>query len=324
MRSVRLLAALALALTGSLTAASSDAAAPLLGDLTVTMVDAAGDPTPGSIQVTGGSAESGGFAQASSTHTFSLPEGAYGVVGVTPWGGLACAGMTACNYIAVVSGQATPNGDLVVVPGAPQTVTLEAEPTAVVGGKRVVGSKLTVDYSPGMDEMLTIFGTTVLGALPTITWLRDGTAIPGATEPTYVPTGKDTGRAIAARLEYTGLGLSYMQQISGQPSIPSFTTPAVTVGKKSAQTFVRMVRSEISARQRGVVRVDVTSPNAIVTGKVKVTVGRWSDTRPLRNGRVAFQLPALEPGKYAVHASYLGSGEYKPSDAKPKTLTVTP
>jgi hypothetical protein len=187
----------------------------------------------------------------------------------------------------------------------------------------VVGSPLSIDFSDGLDRLQSVLGAGGAGVLqPSVEWLRNGTPIPGATDPTYVPIGADAGKAIAARLSYVGIALSYMQQIVGPGAIPPITTPQVSVQKKSAQTFIRMIRDEITSKQRGVARVDVTSPNSIVTGKVKVAVGDWSVTRPLRNGRVGVQLPALGPGKYVVHATYLGSGEYKPSDAKPKTLTV--
>jgi hypothetical protein len=182
---------------------------------------------------------------------------------------------------------------------------------------------LSVDYSQSLDELFTVFGAGGLGVMPSVEWLRDGTPISGATDQTYAPTEADAGRDIAARLTYTGLGLAYMQQIFGAADVPSVTTPAVTVTKKSAKTFIRMVRNVITTKQRGVVRVDVTSPDSIVTGRTTITVGDWDVTRSLRNGRVTVRLPALRAGKYVVHANFLGSGEYRSSRAKPKNLTVT-
>lgn len=324
MRSVRLLAALALAASGALTATAATAAEPLLGDLTVTMLDDAGDPAGGVIQIVGTDGDTVENQPGVSTHTFSLPEGTYGVMGVTPWGGVVCGGLESCDYVGVVAGQVPLDGDVVVTPGGSVSVTLRSVAPARIAGKRLVGSALSVDYSDGMEQMLTLFGSTPgSGVEPSITWLRNGKAIPGATDSTYVPTGADTGKAIAARLGYEGLGLAYMQQVVGAGPIDPVTTAAVSVRKKSAKTFIRMVRDEITTKQRGVVRVDVTAPNAIVTGRVKVTVGTWSETRTLRNGRVAIRLPAYGPGTYVVRASYLGSSEYKPSSAKAKKLTVT-
>lgn len=323
MRFFRLLAALALALAGSLTATASDAEAPGTGQLAVAVLDMSGSPALGSIQVLDSTGNSVASAPGVTSRTFELAPGTYAVVVATPWGGFMCAGLNPCDYNGILLRTVLANGSLTVSAGNTRTVTVQEQPPAEVVGTPQVGSTLVIAYSESLRQLLNVLAGGGGTARPTVEWLRDGTPIAGATGETYVPTGADAGRGIAARLSYTGVGLTYMMQLTGGTPIPPVTTSPVSATKRPTKAYVRMIRDHITVRQRGVVRVDVTAPNTIVTGKVKVTVGDWTQTRPLRNGRVAVQLPALGPGRYVVHATYLGTAAYKPAEAKAKTLTVT-
>lgn len=318
------LVGLGLVLSATLTGTAA-VAGPGDGTLVVKLVDFQGKPDAGQIQVIGpaGVLYTGGESPGASTLTAELPARDYGAFGMTPWGGFTCVGLAGCDYLSLVSGKSLPNGDLSVVAGDTTTVTIKADRPATIGGSRIVGEPLEIDYSDGLDSLLDLFGSAVGPVAPRVQWLRDGAPIAGADETTYEPTGADTGKAISARLAYAGTGLSYMQQLTGAIDIPEVTTPAVTVRKRSSETFIRLVRGTITAGQQPVVRVDVTAPGEIVTGKVTIAIGSWKATRTLRNGRAVVEGPALSPGTYTVTASYQGSGAYAGSKAKPKKLTVT-
>lgn len=322
MRSLRVLAALTLAATATLSTSPARAADPT-GTLTVNLVDASGAPAVGQLQILdadGGPVGSGGVG--SSTVTVELPAGAYGAMGVTPWGGFTCAGLDGCSYIEFVSGQVRPNGDVAVTPGGHTTVTIRPDAPATLSGSRTVGDPLEVAFSSSLTEFYTILGGGGLGVAPSVEWLRDGTPIGGASELTYVPTAADSGKALRARLVYSGVALSYLRQLAGSEEIPPYTTAPVTVRKRSSQTFIRLARSTITAGQHGVARVDVTSPGKLATGTVTVAVDDWQVTRVIRNGRAVVRLPILAPGGHTVTAAYRGTGEYAASKAEPKKLTV--
>jgi hypothetical protein len=251
-----------------------------------------------------------------------LAPGSYAAIAVSPWGGFSCVGLDTCSYLAGAGGQLVPNGTVVVTSGGNTTATIHAAVPATIGGGHTVGDTLSVDLSPGLMELSAVLGGVAQGGLLAVQWLRDGVPIAGATGTSYVATPADTGKHVAARLMY-GIALSYIKQLSGVTQVDPFVTDAVTVKKRSSKTYIRMVRSTFKASQQGVVRVDVTSPNAVVTGKVRVAVGDWDITRVLRNGRAVVRLPRLAPGTYQVTAAYLGSGAYAASSAKPKKVEVT-
>jgi hypothetical protein len=320
MRSVRALVALALAVTFTL-AATSAHAAPGDGTVTVTMVDEHGDPMPGAIYLSSGS----GFADtlmAASTGTFTVPPGTYGVFAITPWGGMQCVGFDPCDYYAVGSGSGVLDGSVVVGAGQDTPVVVTGEKPVSLSGPGRVGSPLSLVFSDGMSMMMDYLGGYGgAGLAPTVTWLRNGEPIAGEAGETYRPVGSDVGKALSARLEYTGIALAQFQSISGAPVTPR-STQSVEIDRVPTSTFTRMVRSTITTAQRGVARVDATAKNMIVTGKATVKVGEWSVTRALRNGRLTVRLPALKPGTYKVEASYDGTNVFDNSTAKVRTLVV--
>lgn len=323
MRLVRALAAAALALAAALTVAPP-AHAAATGTLSVTLVDENGAPMPGGINLLGGGTL-GSQAQAVSTWETPLPPGSYAVLAITPWGGFQCAGIDPCDYLAFIGGSpSTPDGSLVVEAGQTTAVTIHGEPPATLAGVGRVGSPLTVDYSDGMQAMVDYLGASPGsgGYAPTVTWLRDGEPIPGAVGTTYTPGPADAGHQVAARTAYLGAAQTLFSQLSGAPVEPR-TTGSIGVERVPSKTFLTLVSSKIPVGHRGKSRVDVTSSGLLVTGKVTVQVGSWSQTRSLRNGSALVQLPLLKPGKYTVQASFAGSGAFDPSTAKSRTLTVT-
>ena len=322
MRPLRALSAFVLSLAAALAVAPAQAAEGD-GTLTVTLVDEHGDPMPGIIYVSSGP----GFInseQGTSTATFDQAPGEYGVFAITAWGGILCAGMATCDYVAVLGGSPAPDGSVVVKAGQDTAVTLTGATPATLSGRGRVGSPLTIDYSAGMERLLSYLGSVGGPSLaPGVTWLRDGAPIPGATDDTYVPGAADAGRALSVRLAYTGLALTQFQMVSGNVPVTPRTTNAIRVGKVPTKTFAILFNPVVKAGGQGKARVDVTAADRVVTGKVTATLGDWSQTRALRNGSARFLLPRVKPGRYAIDARYLGSAIYQASTAKPRTFTVT-
>lgn len=319
---LRALSALVLALAVALGGAPAHAVAGD-GTLTVTVVDEHGDPMPGIVYVSSGP----GFVnsqQGVSTATFSQAPGQYAAFAITAWGGILCAGMKTCDYYAVLGGTPVLDGSVVVTEGQDTAVTLTGTKPVVLTGPGRVGSPLTIDYSEGMDQLLSYLGGVGgPGLAPGVTWLRNGTPIAGATSSTYIPGPADAGKDLAARIEYTGLALAQFQMISGGVPLTPRTTNAIRVNKVATKSFAILSNPVVKAGHQGKVRVEVTAENQVVTGKVTATLGDWSQTRALRNGTARFLLPALKQGRYAVGARYLGSATYQASSATPRTLTVT-
>jgi hypothetical protein len=318
-----LLAASSLAIA-ALPAAPAAEAAPDKGTIHVTVFDENGDPMTGAIWVF---ASDGGayYATTLADYTTSVHPGSYGVMSLSPWGGMLCAGLDPCDYTAIFetgTGVAPTDGTVQVVSGQTTEVSLHAVYPVTLLGQGLVGKPLRVKLSDDMQRLLdnapSIFGPDMT---PTVTWSRDGTTIVGADDFDYTPTAKDVGHDVAAVLSYDGLARSQWQRTT-DGSVPDRPAGKIHVTGVPTKAYVTLPHASIEAGQRGGVRVEVTAPNAIVTGKVTLSVGSWKVTQPLRNGTARARLPLLAPGSYAVHASYRGDGIYNSSTAKPKTLTV--
>lgn len=293
------------------------------GTLTITMLDEHGDPMPGQIQVTDGDGSRGGGSfQQTSTASLPLPPGEYGVLTVSPWGGMLCAGLELCSYLSVIGGVGGLDGTVTVREGSTTEVVLRAEKPASLKGPATIGKKVEVRWSEGMKNLIDYFSMAGGGVYnPGVQWLRDGKAIADATDATYRPVGADAGRTVSARLVYPAVIEVQFEQITGEP-LTERTTNGLKVTKVATRAFTTVADPTVSADRQGRVRVDVTAPNQIVTGQVKVTVGDWSQTRSLRNGSARIVLPRLAPGRHTVTARYLGTSVYAPSTAKAKSITV--
>ena len=304
----------------TLTASPADAVVED-GTLSVTVVDELGNPMPGSLLLVSNDDDLNAEFPASSTFERSLPPGSYGAFSLSPWGGLLCAGIANCTSV-LAGVPAVPDGSVVVTSGTTTNVTIQGTVPATLSGPARIGSPLTVTYSAGMQGLVDYLELAVGGSYaPTISWLRDGVPIPGTTG-TYVPVGADAGTHLSARLEYVGVAQATFASLSGAPVGPR-TTNDIAVKLIATKAFAILSNPTIKAGSRGKVRVELTAPGAIVTGRVTVGVGSWSQTRSLINASVRVQLPKLPAGKHAVKARFLGSPTYAPSTAKPRTLTVT-
>ena len=292
------------------------------GTLSVTVVDEHGAPMPGQIMLLDSVGLGAEQVPAASTATFDLPPGEYGVVSVSPWGGMLCAGVVQCSYVPLAGGATAVDGSVTVTEGATTRVRIRGEEPMSLTGPATVGRTLSIAWSPGMATLVEYFSLAAGGVYsPTVQWLRDGAPVADATEDSYRLDAADAGRTISARVAYPPAAAAQFQMITGQP-VTARTTPGLRVAKVATKAYAVVVDPAIRATQQGRVRVEVTAPNQIVTGKVTVTVGSRSQTRQLRNGSARVLLPQLAPGRYPVTARYLGTSVYAPSTAKARSITV--
>lgn len=293
------------------------------GTLTVKLVDERGQAVAGALSVIGAD---GAIVErpdpGSATYRFTLPQGSYAVGVISTWAGLLCDGLDGCDYFAIMTGAARPDGTVRVREGRTTTVVLEGDKPARVTGTPTVGSELRLEWSRGMRGLIDSLGTLSGGALaPRVQWLRNGDPIDGETDLTYRPTAGDVGATIAARIAYAEGLQDQVETIAGAPADPR-TVRGVEIRKVRTRAFTGLADPTVPAGRQGKVRVDVTAADAIVTGRVRVEVGGWSKVVALRNGGARVLLPVLPRGRHTVAASYLGSAVYAPSKAKPKQLTI--
>lgn len=331
------LASAALLLGSTFTAAPASAAPDDdLGQLTVTVVDALGRPAPASVMAmtTDGSTSlsfptMGGPPPYAFSHTYTdeVPEGRYGFMVMAFWGGLVCSGVSPCS---------PPTGPEPVEPtvtgavdvtdnGAPASHTVTVPVPATISGSSAVGGLLTMAISPQQQQFLgSIFGVpgVALGSYE-VQWRRNGVAIPGATAMTYRPTNADAAQNVDAVLSYPALVRTYMSTY-GFP-VSDYAVPGARVGKAATKTTVDLFRKKIKAGRSTGLRADVTSGGqAVPDGKVKVAIGKWKASKPVRNGTARVAIPTtLKPGKYQVVVTYVGSKTYLGSKAKKQTLVIT-
>jgi sugar lactone lactonase YvrE len=132
-----------------------------------------------------------------------------------------------------------------------ESVTPEAPPTnstpPAITGTSVVGDTLTAD--PGTWQ-----GTSLTYAYQ---WLRDGVAILGATNATYVPTGDDTGHALSIRATASndvGSASATSASVTALPPAPSSTSTPVAV------TIAPVPSTGITVNDHGEVMLTLVCP----------------------------------------------------------------
>lgn len=293
------------------------------GELVVTTLDGYGKPLASGVTLTSTAGDSEGsfFGQGAVTRQVSLNEGRYGLVGMAPWGGLFCAGVSPCSYLNLGGGTPALVTGVVNVTDVetPTSYTFRAPKPATVTGSSKVGSILSVNLSTEMKNLGVLLSQA--GGQATVQWLRNGTVIPGATGTTYQTSGADVAKTISPRL-------SYPDQIAVQfggigMNAEPLTLPGIKVAKGKTRTTVEVFRKAIAAGKSTSLRADVTTGALPAAGKVKITIGRWKVTKNLRNGSVRVPVPkTLRPGTYQVVATYLGTSSLSGSTGTDK-LTVT-
>ena len=252
-------------------------------------------------------------ARVSSTLVFqNLPAGGYSFLSQGPWSGIECFGIDPCNAI---GGGATLTPVVTVAEGGAASYTAQVIMPTVTGGPSV-GTPLTIQTGAGYKKMQAAAAQqTGASAEHTQQWLRGTSEIPSATGPTYVTTPADAIQPVSARLSPSpAVGMVFAQ--NGY-LVPPFTPRPVVIGKASTTT-----KTVFLAGDRIRVKV-VAGPDVVPDGKIKLSLGKLKKKATLKNGKTTIVLPAsLEPGKYTLKVSYLGSTVFEASKSKKKTLTV--
>lgn len=100
------------------------------------------------------------------------------------------------------------------------------------------------------------------------------------------------------------------------------TPPPPPAPKKSTASTIKVTPKRFTTNRRARVVV-VVRPAKTVDGRARLRVdGRSVRVVTLKNGRATIRLPKLRAGKHRVRAEYLGTGTWKPSKSKPRTVRV--
>ena len=152
-------------------------------------------------------------------------------------------------------------------------------------------------------------------------WLRDGEAIEGATEATYVVTEDDLGTELAAEITASKDGHEDGSATSEPVAVPEVVEPV------ESTTKARLLGKKVKQGNRGQVKVRVlTEAEEAPTGTVTVTAGKKSvevELTEADNGTLKIRLPKLKPGKHEVSVEYSGDDATLASSDDAGTLKVT-
>ncbi len=172
----------------------------------------------------------------------------------------------------------------------------QQQPIAITAPSTLVGR-------PVLGRALTVTAATVVpaDAVATYAWLRNGTAIPDATLPSYVVVPEDIGAQLSVRV--THVRVDYLP-----------TVEDLVAGELSRAGSVTTIRSR-KRRGRASISVDVAPVGlgVVPTGTVLVRVDRRKKTVPLTNGRATVRFLGFPKGRYEVRAKYSGDGALLPS-----------
>ncbi|MCW2767819.1 MAG: hypothetical protein JWO11_3778 [Nocardioides sp.] len=148
-------------------------------------------------------------------------------------------------------------------------------------------------------------------------WLRDGTAISGATGSTYVARAADAGRSLTLRVAATRPG--YLPGAA--------TTSGLQIAKMSTTTRAALVKKTVAKGAKGLLKIILNGNGAKPSGIVKVYDGaKLLKSYPIRssdNGSRTVELPKLKPGTHQLKAVFGGSSAFTGSASKVARLKVT-
>ena len=172
-----------------------------------------------------------------------------------------------------------------------QPMTISSPST--LGGRPILGRSVTVSRGVIAPE----------DSVTSYTWLRNGTAIAGATGASYAPVVEDAGTQLSVRLTHTRAG--YLT-----------TVEELTAAELTRADTLTSVRTRGRAG-RALITVDVVPVGLPVTatGEVLVRVNKRAKTVALINGRATARFVAFSKGRYDVLAKYAGSSSLLPSRA---------
>lgn len=180
---------------------------------------------------------------------------------------------------------------------APPPPIAEATP-AVVGGSTALGQALTV--TPGTYNPA--------DAAVAVAWLRNGTAIPGATAATYTTTADDLGATISVQVTATRDGYSAVSSTVAAPAAVTTTTR------------MKVKRKRLARKAAIGVKVRAAGTTARPTGTVTVKLRKQTMTLPLNaKGNAVAKFPLVKPGRTTATITYSGGPGF---DASTTTARV--
>ena len=294
------------------------------GTVRVTLTNAPGTPAVGTVALlpVGGTWADAVRATGSATHDLGVPPGRYAVVGMTPWGGLVCAGVWPCAVWALAGDAVDGDGAVDVVAGGLTTYTLAAPPPARITGERT----LQLVFSPEMEALDFYLTAVAEYGAPVIQWTRDGDLIPGAFGPTHVVSAADAGTRLGVELSYHPYAAYFLAMNWGVRPEP-VTVEGPLIGEApeplATRTAARLLPRVVPRTERARVRVSVSAARR-VTGEVRVVMGQFRRVVALDAGRATVRLPQRRPGRYAVRVHFLGTTAFAPSSAQRLVLRVGP
>lgn len=179
-------------------------------------------------------------------------------------------------------------------PPPPAVGAPEATQVPQVSGTAMVGR--TLQASPGVWN--------VEGVALSYQWLRDGTAIAGATNATYAVGQTDTGRRLAVQVTATA---------PGRPAGAARSAQTSAVVKAVTRTTVSMP-GRVSEGARVKVRARVSALGVVPTGVVRIYDGRRLLKRVvLRDGTAVTRISVPVSGRHRIVVRYAGSASAAPS-----------
>ncbi len=179
----------------------------------------------------------------------------------------------------------------------------EATTAPRVTGTAKVGATLTA--TPGTWD--------VEGATFTHQWLRNGTAVAGATKSTYKVVAADAGQKLSVRVTAAADGYQ-----AGRA-----TSSTVTVARLTSVTKAKVAPAKVTTAKRAKVTVTVAASGLTPTGKVSIVAnGKVLKTVTVKAGKATVTLPRLRKGTYRITARYAGNGQALASTSKAVKLTV--
>jgi hypothetical protein len=187
-------------------------------------------------------------------------------------------------------------------------ITAQTPPS--IAGNGNVGALLSV--SPG-----TWSGSGLSSPTYAYQWLRNGSAISGAVDSTYVAKAADAGRTLTVRVTATRAGYA--------PG--TATTSGLAIKRMSSTTAAALLKKTVKAGTKALLKITLKGSGAKPAGAVKVYDGakmiKQYTVRASDNGSRTVKLPKLKKGVHKIKAVYAGSASFLGSKSKVVKLTVT-
>jgi surface antigen len=176
--------------------------------------------------------------------------------------------------------------------------TVSSEPTeSVLGGEVTLTTPYELAGVARLGQELRVVngGYEPTTATAGYTWFRNGTAVAGATGPSYALGEGDVGARMSVLVDVTN---------------PGYKPASQTIGAATrVHTVPQLDVTSVGGRLRATVTVAIGAPGvAVPLGKITVQVGTHSRTVRLREGERSVVLRDLRAGDRRVVVRYLGRG----------------